>query len=439
MNIDEIRYEDNIHLQGKIIEKLNEINIKINSKDYGIKWGTEAADKLKISKGVFAPISKEDSFIMGYLVTDAEDPNSLPIEKRIANLFEPYSLKFTNVKFYIHAAGVAQCSVQVEIEREEKLSIVQIEQVSEDLNQLFKEFFEEICYQITLKYNKTVRELDVPMFDLEHLPDVLNITKAEKSSIILPWSHRIYHIHDKALFQLENPGDPFKFLLTPSKKMDIVDFSIYDNRYIYFGWGHSIVFTKDMDSGFSQTNSEPYEYVRLVEIAQVNWRSVEVLDEIMDTTITWFNLNIEDLDLKTIKTNIYDIRDFNLAIKRIIDNFRNVKITFDTEKRNLLRELHERWKTEELYENLDIKLDMIEDTLEDLYQRQKEKKDDSLNTIVLAFTIISLVDVFSAIFDIISTDVVLTSIFQIIVLISGVVALGLLIILYLRLSERKAY
>jgi hypothetical protein len=120
-----------------------------------------------------------------------------------------------------------------------------------------------------------------------------------------------------------------------------------------------------------------------------------------------------------------------------LDNFRDVKITFDTEKRNLLRELNDRWLTEEMYDVMDGKLDMIEDTLEDLYQRQKEKKDDSLNKIVMAFTIISLVDVFGALFDIFSTDVYLSTIFQIIVLITGVLGLGMLILLYLRLAERK--
>ena len=59
----------------------------------------------------------------------------------------------------------------------------------------------------------------------------------------IPWTHRIYHIQDDTLFEMENPGEPFKALLTPSRKMDICDLSIYDNRWVYFGWGHSIVFT----------------------------------------------------------------------------------------------------------------------------------------------------------------------------------------------------
>jgi hypothetical protein len=437
LNIDEIRYEENVELQGEIIKEMNKLELNFKNDPLKVKWGTESAEKLKISKGVFAPVSKEDSFIMGYLVSDKEDPNSLPIEEKIQVDLMLEALKFSNIKFYIHYSGVAQCSVEVEIIGKEDITILQLETISEQLNLLYKQYFEGISYQIAVNFANTVEKLDVPIFNMEHMPDVRDFSKEDKAQYILPWTHRVYHIHDEQLFNLENPGEPFKFLLTPSKKMDVEDFSIYDNRYIYFGWGHSIIFTKEMDSGFSQTSMEPYDYVRIIEIAQVNWRSVELLDDIVDNAITWFNLHIDELDLKSIKRNIYEIRDFNLTVKRILDNFRDVKITFDTEKRNLLKELNDRWLTSDMYEVLEGKLEMIEDTLEDLFQRQKEKKDDSLNKIVLAFTIISLVDVFSALFEIFSTDIYLSTILQIIVLITGVMGLGVLILLYLRLAEKK--
>ena len=141
--------------------------------------------------------------------------------------------------------------------------------------------------------------------------------------------------------------------------------------------------------------------------------------------------------VKDIRVKIYEIRDFNKAVDRIMDNFRGVKISFDTENRILLDELNNRWLTSEMLEKLKNRQEMLENLLSDLFQRQQEKKDDSLNSIVMLFTIISLFEVFSVVFDILTQGMVINWIAQLFILISGTLTLGMLIILYVRLAERN--
>lgn len=435
--IEEIRFGQNPNIQDDIIKELNKISVKFKGKQYTLKWEVENADYLKVSKGVFTPTSKPNSFLMGRLFNKDNNHNSIPIDKDINGSFKENDLKYDNIKVYIHASGVALLSLEVPIKIDRGITILELEQVSEKINNLFKEYFENICYQIAIKYSEIVKMLHVPSFRLEFLPKISAFSKGEISAHILPWTHRVYHIHNDRLFEYENPGEMFKYLLTPSSKMDVKDFSLYSNRYIYFGWGHSIIFTCNREDKFSQTKFTPYDYIRIIEIAQVNWRALEILLDLSDYAINWFYINVKKLDLKKIKKIIYNIRDFDVAMNRILDNFTGVNITFDTEKRVLLNELNERWLTEEMREKLNERLKMIDELLEDLFQRQKEKRDESLNKIFLIFTLISLIDIFATFFDVLTPDVILSTIAQILVLLSGTIGLGLLIIYYLKLAEKR--
>ncbi|MHA1475402.1 MAG: hypothetical protein ACTSRX_06765 [Promethearchaeota archaeon] len=456
LNLDEISFEDKtLKAQERLINALNENPIKINNK-FRIFWKTESAQNLKISKGVYTPVSKEDSFIMGILVDDqifSSSPSddlksiksvneaSLSISEVITKDFPSNTLSFINTRFYIHASGVGTCRTEISIEKpnSDSINILELEQISEKLNELYRNYFADVCYDIIKKLHKAVCRMDIPHYEFEFIPKVLKLTVSEKLTYILPWTHRFYEIQDDRLLQMDNPGMQFRTLLTPSKKMDIEDFSIYENRWIYFGWGHSIIFTPSdiLSSEYSQTNKLPRDYARLIEIAQNNWRAIEMIDDLLNYAITYFNLHSKNMRLKDIRFKIYEIRDFNKAVDRIMNNFRGVKISFDTENRILLDELNNRWLTSEMLEKLKDRQEMLENLLSDLFQRQQEKKDDSLNSIVMLFTIISLFDVFSVFFDILTQGLAINWIAQLFILISGTLSLGMLIILYVRLAERN--
>jgi len=437
LNLAEIMFTKDVFEEEDVIEGMNLINFDLKDKNLKIEWKREQADRLKISKGVFVPISKEESFIMGQVVNKDGSIGKLKIKEVVGDIFPENSLSFSNIRIYLHTAGVASFCLQIEIEKEDKISILELEKVSEDLNNLYKVYFQELCHQIGLKFREIIILKNIPSYHFEFLPLLHEFTDEEKASNILPWTHRIYHIHDDEIFKLENPGEPFRFLMTPSKKMDVEDLSIYDNRYIYFGWGHSIILTATGDSGYSQTTRTALDYVRVVEIAQVNWKTLEELIDLADYASTWFQLHYKQMSIKKIKRSINKIRDFNIAVKKIIDDLRGVKITYDTEKRKLLRELNDRWLTGEMHEKFKEKMDSIDSLLDDLYVRQTEKRDQSLNTIVLMFTIISLIEIFGVVFDVITPDIAVSSILKIIILVAGTASLGILILMYLRLAEKS--
>ena len=90
-----------------------------------------------------------------------------------------------------------------------------------------------------------------------------------------------------------------------------------------------------------------------------------------------------------------------------------------------------------MLDNLKADLEKIEEILEQLYDRQKETREESLNTIALLFTIVGIVEVIALGIDTLSPVLSLHPIVQLIIIAGGTVMVAVLILLYLRISGRN--
>ena len=430
---DQIVYGGMAHLRDDLVEELNNHLSIIDHPDLGIEWTLEDCEDFKLSKGVFSPPGKENSFIMARIVNHSNGDNSFPINKDVADLFPAGSLSYKDVKFYFQNCGVGTCSVRLEFEKSDGLSIIDLEYASEEVNIYFKAYLEDICYELARVYVQAVRKLGVPHHYFTYLPELEDV---DKSTHFIPWTHRIYHINDDELFNMENPGEQFRKLMTPSRKMDVSDLSIYDNRYIYYGWGHSVIFTSSQVGGYSQTDRPVYDYVRLVEIAQAQWQFLDILRDIVSFTISTFHRHQQEMGMNEIQEAIDEIRNFRNGMDRILADYKGVKITFDTEKRVLLRELHARWLTNSILESLQNDMQSVEDLLDQLYQRQKEQREESLNVIALLFTIVGVIEVFALVIDILQLPILENPFAQLGLIGIGTLITALLISLYLSRAGR---
>ena len=129
------------------------------------------------------------------------------------------------------------------------------------------------------------------------------------------------------------------------------------------------------------------------------------------------------------------MREFENGIYRVLEYTRGVKITFDTENRLLLKELNRRWLTGDMIHELTKRLDRIRESLDQLYQRQKGQQDESLNRIVLLFTILGIAEVFGVIFAILQVYDI-SPLIQLVVLGIGTIILATSVIMYFRFVQK---
>ncbi len=431
--MDEISFLGTAKIQTAVLDELNESKHVDGYDSFEIRWTVEDSLDFKLSKGVFSPPGTENSFIVARLIHEESGACCYPFSSEIEGLELFPAPKFLEVCFYFSECGVGTCSSRILLQRDSGISVLLLEETSEKVNELFKKYFEKLSYELTKQYISVIESLEIPHHRFCHLPD---ISKVDRATHFIPWTHRIYHINDERLLSMENPGEEFRNLLTPSRKMDICDLSIYDNRYVYFGWGHSIIFSSSSVDGYSQTARQPYEYVRLVEIAQAQWQFLDVLNDIVKYSISAFNRLQRNMALNDLQDSINEVRDFRNGVDRILADYRGIKITFDTEKRCLLSELHERWLTQNLLDALNSDLDAIEDLLDQLYQRQKEQREESLNTIALLFTIVGIIEVITIFLDVLTPQLPLSPIVELSIIVFATFAVAAAIVLYLRLASR---
>ena len=372
--------------------------IKANKeKNIGMKWTTEESLAFKLSKGVFTPPGEISSFLNIKL-------DDIPINEKVGK-FLPNTLIFRNCQVYIHLFGVGSCTVEVNLKHIEGLQILELDAISETINSLFKKYFEDKCFYIAKQYKKAIEKAKIDYYAFNFLPTVLTV---DKSKHFIPWTHRVYHIHDSKnqLFSLDNPGVLFSHLVTPSRQFDVKDFSIYDNRYIYFGWGHSIILTKSDERSFSYTDRPPSEYIRLVQISQANWQGINLLTQIMDLAFSNFVLDYSKLNSSKLKKLIVKLRYCNISIELLLDRFEGLSLTYDTEKRILYNELHKRWETQHMIERMKKRLTTAQGILKDLDNRETMRRQQSLNNIVFLFTLFTLIGTINLLLEISGINII---------------------------------
>ena len=89
-----------------------------------------------------------------------------------------------------------------------------------------------------------------------------------------------------------------------------------------------------------------------------------------------------------------------------------------------------------MLESLLASLERMQNLLDQLYQRQKEQQEESLNTIALLFTILGITDVLAIFFDIISPDINFPPLIQFMTLIIGTLVMAFFIKVYLGYASR---
>ena len=90
-----------------------------------------------------------------------------------------------------------------------------------------------------------------------------------------------------------------------------------------------------------------------------------------------------------------------------------------------------------MLENLLVDMQRIEELLDQLYERQKEQREESLNTIALLFTIVGIIEILAIFIEILAPQISIPPFLQIVLIGIGTTIMAVLIVLYLRIAGRS--
>ncbi|MGY5860401.1 MAG: hypothetical protein RTU63_13605, partial [Candidatus Thorarchaeota archaeon] len=125
---DKLIFSQTEDIRRKLIDELNRESTHLEFRGQAIEWCLEDSEDFKLSKGVFSPPGTENSFVMAKVVDKKALDNPVPITEDVCKEFPADCLAYDQVRFYFQDCGVGTCSIRVDLNRDDGITILQLEQ-----------------------------------------------------------------------------------------------------------------------------------------------------------------------------------------------------------------------------------------------------------------------------------------------------------------------
>jgi hypothetical protein len=231
----------------------------------------------------------------------------------------------------------------------------------------------------------------VPGFGLE-------LAKTSK----LAWIHLIYWFYGTDFLECSSNGPS---IVNNDMRGDFINLleqipenmSFMRDRFVFYGWGRSLILTKNVDENAFKWVQDR---VDLVETGQFACFGHILIDHMLGRKLSRLVLQGPKLDdaSSNLKKRIEDFDKMKSAILAYIEEFRSgINIILFLGETSLVNTLENQWRLEKLRESIRNKIKSIDNERLSIEQALLNEKQDRTNKIVLAFTIMGIASVTSAI------------------------------------------
>jgi hypothetical protein len=240
--------------------------------------------------------------------------------------------------------------------------------------------------------------------------------KLESARVASPaWKHTIYWFYGDNFFEEDKARGTQ--ILTDDSRRDFTDLLeqspknmiFLQNRLVFYGWARSLILTDKPDKctkEWERTKHWVRSRVKLLEVGQYSAFGYILLDHLLQRVL--LNLTTDEpLDEPTIvdqpdkdlKKKIELIDNIRLAMLVFLEEFRSgIKIIFHASAPYLAETLEGQWRLDKVEESVRNKLESLHNERSAREQSLITQKQDRMNLVALAFTIIGIASVTSAIF-----------------------------------------
>jgi hypothetical protein len=306
-------------------------------------------------------------------------------------------LEFKKNTIYLYPSGVGMFSSQItirysddinEIKKELELKVKKI--IRENFKNQGSESKLENFYN-SIKHGHRFKLVDIDRFEVES--DKVNNPA---------WTHIIYWFYEKEFFEYDtekgqNLKSNFNQEFTDLLEQPPENTLFLKNRLVFYGWGRSLILTDKLDQ-----NTEKWvrNKVNLVEVGQYSTFGHRLLDYLLQRVLLKLTIEEPVIDQSA--------RNLNKGIE-YIDNVRPVATVFLEEFRSgintilhagapfLVKTLESQWRLDKVEESIRNKLESLNKERSAMEQLVITQKQDRMNIISSAFTIMGIASVTAAI------------------------------------------
>jgi len=424
--------KDHLIMAGKDIGNSNKkiqelLNTKTeNELDFGKDiWKTEIANidvftELSKSHSAYNTLSKREYLAVCQLGS-IEYHESMKLDDRLNRLEHAYekvkkitkedSIKIEDIEIRFYEYGNVTITGVFRI-RDKSYKIEEYQSLSDFAHIFFGASLRKKVSQLITIYRSVMKEVDASTeIDIEMLNVPLeidvNFDKPLEESIdlkyVLDFSIRYHIIYNSKLKALDDFVAPFHDVLNGEWEHELKNQLRLKKASIYFGWTHSLVILDDYNGEESIRDYESYRFP--LEVVLTNWGALHSLSKRLEKGRAMFLKEIDDeerykLKSKKYHTITYNIREFSLKVKRILQSLDSYTVTNNPMHYKLIEKQQEVFLEHRSVERINRQLELVENLVDELSEREKIKAENRLNKVLTILTLLTILDISKTIHDV---------------------------------------
>lgn len=306
-------------------------------------------------------------------------------------------LEFKDNIIYIYSSGVGIFSSQVTVRYSDDIKKIK-GRLEEEVNRIIRENLKDQGLEEKLKNSISLQE----RFKVADI-DNFKLKSAKVTSFA--WTHIIYWFYGNRFFKDDETGDS-KQTLIDNFQRDFTDLleqppentSLFlRNRLAFYGWGRSLLLTDKRDGDAEKWVRNK---VNLVEVGQYSCFGYILLDYLLQRVLLDLTVQkpvVEQSD-RQLKQAIKLIDDVRPAVSVFLEEFQcGINSILHAGEPSLVKTLESQWRLDRMEESIRNKLGSLNNERSAREQSVITEKQDRMNIISSAFTIMGIAGVTAAI------------------------------------------
>lgn len=282
-------------------------------------------------------------------------------------------VKLADPIVYFHTFSAGTISMEASLDWSKPYTSEDLHQVNHSLLGELAPLVETELQTMIQVFGQVVRDSQCPIYELPFK----NLMPASISRKLLYWSHFVYIAKVPSGEDYNAASQWLIPMMQPVTGKKVENMALKPNRYIYLGWGRSIICCEH-----SLPAQTIYSYVHMLEVRNYLWKTLYDLDRGLRNAIIDTQKEFSEKEALQLSYNLHAL-DFH--IDELLENIDIFKINFDYEKVWLSKRLDENWLIQDLIASLQKRLQSFRnlyDYDEEVTKYQQEKRLQSVLNVI---------------------------------------------------------
>ncbi len=332
-----------------------------------ISWSQESATAMR---GADDPIDFSPAVNLSFVM--AQSPTLLTTDRATIEASSGVQclVTFSQPVVYFHAFSAGIVSIKAALQWSGAYTMADLRDVNDSLLQRLAPMIEQRLSELVQAFRDATRASKAPLYATPFAP----LAPPTSERAMLYWSHFIYVARVADPARINPLAAQMASLMMPIDDRGVYNMAIKPNRFIFLGWGRSLICVPQTFDDESVAS-----YGRMLEVRNYLWKTLYDLDRGLRGALV---VSRDAQKLHRERHFIGELRALDFRVKSVLEELGSFKVTFDHEKVWLIKQLDATWLMSELVSSLQERLGSFRDFYEYTQESLTREREGRLRAVL---------------------------------------------------------